>query len=535
MQGMAQEDAVALGAQFVDDLEAERERIVAELFQIAGDPRGLAALREQVQAQLSFQRERRSEIEAIVRTGAATGDQLNTIQAELEQIDLDLARLLKNAIDLDTLETAEMQEMLKLREKFLRLGYSATHTEATGLLRNAHELREQALHGAIVAAARAPLMELPGASGHPTALDGITGIALSELVTRFCRENLKSGIWKEATELDYQGDFSQFVKIVGDKQTTEISKAVVVRAKEIWLDLPANINKRADLRGKSIDEILALGLPSQSATNVAKKWDRVKTLFTWAKAHGYVAENFTDGISVKAKGTARAKFTELDLQAIFGSGEYRNAEFDEAFKYWVPMIGLFSGARLEEICQLQMPDVKEHACGYFFHFTTITDAVDGDPSHRKNLKNASSDRICPVHPKLVEMGLIDYIQDLQSKGFKRLFPELKVDGLGKVGPRASEWFTDYRRAKNVGAVNGHSTKVFHSFRHTMNAQLQRIGVAQEIREMLCGHQSKSINVAVYGGQDLDQLLVDAIIKLTYGLEFTPFKLVDKRSPNVPRA
>jgi integrase len=112
---------------------------------------------------------------------------------------------------------------------------------------------------------------------------------------------------------------------------------------------------------------------------------------------------------------------------------------------------------------------------------------------------------------------------LRARGESRLFPELPLDATGRHSPRASEWFTDYRRACGVGAATGRSRKVFHSFRHTMNATLQREGVPQELREALTGHASEAINVRVYGGTIAVGRLAEAIAVLRYPVRIARYR------------
>jgi hypothetical protein len=56
----------------------------------------------------------------------------------------------------------------------------------------------------------------------------------------------------------------------------------------------------------------------------------------------------------------------------------------------------------------------------------------------------------------------------------------------------------------------------------MNSALQRAGVAQEIREALSGHTSKSINVRVYSDTPGLQHLKEGMEKLTYKVAIPPF-------------
>jgi len=222
--------------------------------------------------------------------------------------------------------------------------------------------------------------------------------------------------------------------------------------------LPVNMNKLSATRGKSVDEILALGLPPQSATTVRKKWKRFISFLDWAEGRGHVEKNLARGVKIRARHGSYEKFTDDDLRRLFETDEYASG-FDEAFKYWVPLIGLFSGARLEEICQLHVADVTTIDGVLCFRITTQVDPEHGDPSHEKRLKTAdSSARICPVHPVLIDLGFAGFVDDLRKRGHKRLFPELRVDGQGRVGGRATEWFTAYRRSRKVGDVAGRSRK-----------------------------------------------------------------------------
>ncbi len=284
------------------------------------------------------------------------------------------------------------------------------------------------------------------------------------------------------------------------------------------------MNKLRETKGKSIEEILALELPPQSAVTVRKKWGRLISFCAWLEGKGLLDRNYAAGKKPKAKAQSYEKFSKTDLIALFESEEYRSGSFTEPFQYWLPLLGLYTGARLEELAQLHLADIKEdpETGVLVFEITAETDAESGAAT-TKNLKNGTTARTCPVHSAVMDAGLLAYVEALRSAGYDRLFPELTLDGVGKVAPRASEWFTEYRRSKGVGDLTGRSSKVFHSFRHTMNATLQKGGIPQEIREALSGHVSKAINIRIYGGTLLVRALKDSLEKLDYGLTLTAFK------------
>jgi integrase len=79
--------------------------------------------------------------------------------------------------------------------------------------------------------------------------------------------------------------------------------------------LPPNINKIPELREKSIDDILALGLTAQSATTVRKKWSRLQAFFEWAVGQGYADQNYAKG--KKPKGNLSEEWQR--------DGQYTNA------------------------------------------------------------------------------------------------------------------------------------------------------------------------------------------------------------------
>lgn len=102
--------------------------------------------------------------------------------------------------------------------------------------------------------------------------------------------------------------------------------------------------------------------------------------------------------------------------------------------FWVPLIGLFTGARSGEIIQLRVEDVREeHGVP---HFDINDDGAD------KRLKTAHSKRTTPVHPVLVELGLLDHVERQKRQGEQRLFPEMKM---GEDGYYSSPHSKHFRR------------------------------------------------------------------------------------------
>ncbi|TOB10324.1 hypothetical protein CGK12_24715, partial [Vibrio parahaemolyticus] len=54
----------------------------------------------------------------------------------------------------------------------------------------------------------------------------------------------------------------------------------------------------------------------------------------------------------------RKVFTESDLKKIFSLDVFKRRSKD-AWHYWLPILGLYTGARINELCQLYTDNVKE--------------------------------------------------------------------------------------------------------------------------------------------------------------------------------
>lgn len=177
----------------------------------------------------------------------------------------------------------------------------------------------------------------------------------------------------------------------------------------------------------------------------------------------------------RGKRNAKEPFTDDELTGIFSCRYFWQPAYNLPHQYWTPVIGLFTGARLSEICQLTTGDIKEYAPGAWqISFNDDEDGEDDDDGSRrksnKRLKNKSSRRVIPVHPQLVELGLIDYWKKRKKEGDVNLLgvEAAEKDGYGKV---PGDFFRNRLLREYVG-INS-ETKVFHSFRYTFITRLRQ--------------------------------------------------------------
>jgi len=133
--------------------------------------------------------------------------------------------------------------------------------------------------------------------------------------------------------------------------------------------------------------------------------------------HFYCNTNPFTGMKIKQKKSPRDerdRFSEKEIKEIFSKQNYLHltkVEKDSYSKYWVPLIGCFTGMRCGEICSLYLDNVKEIK-GNHRNKRWCFDILEEPNRPDKKLKNQSSRRIVPIHDTLIDLGFIDFIKTL---------------------------------------------------------------------------------------------------------------------------
>ena len=194
---------------------------------------------------------------------------------------------------------------------------------------------------------------------------------------------------------------------------------------------------------------------------------------------------------------------------------------DPNLKYWLPLLALYTGATLAELCQLHLSDVYQHkAFDGSEHWI-----IDFNKSENKRLKNKFRARLIPVSKVLINLGFIDHVQSLSLTGEIELFPTAKRSSGGNgFFMTEGQWWGIY--SDNAGITDKDVT--FHSFRHVIATYLDKIHCESAIMSAILGHAIQSTLTKNYskGGYRVKDIapLVVAINKIDYGLNHHPFKL-----------
>ncbi|MBT4643365.1 MAG: site-specific integrase [Deltaproteobacteria bacterium] len=343
---------------------------------------------------------------------------------------------------------------------------------------------------------------------------------ISKVAEEYYEEMKTNGVWSPKSELEKRSAIDRLIEIIGDLTVDKLSHEVARKYKRILMKLPANMRKDPRYRDLSIPEIMKLKDVKPIAPNtVNNNMSTVIAFMTWVNNHGYIKDkvNFFEGMKVTKKKKAqdeRKPFSSLDLKKIFDPEKYLRETDENSFRYWVPLLGLFTGARINEICQLHVEDIKYSQKDGLWCLD-INDKSD-DSENPKKLKNKASSRVIPIHPKLIELGFINFVQKQKKSNQVRIFPELtlRIDGFYR---KPGRWFNESYLRKKVGITD--PEKSFHSFRHTVIDGLKQKGVGESYISEYVGHSSgDSETFGRYGKQYQPSVLMDEVVgKIKYNL------------------
>jgi integrase len=139
--------------------------------------------------------------------------------------------------------------------------------------------------------------------------------------------------------------------------------------------------------------------------------------------------------------------TVPELQTLFEGPGFAAiaADPEREALYWLPIVGLYTGARPRELCQLNPQCDFGTADGIpYLDFDKTSPAGRGVV---KNVKNGEARRI-PLHPELVRMGFPGYLTRMKEEGADRMFPTFRAKK-GNPYEVAGALFTEFLKAEGL--------------------------------------------------------------------------------------
>ena len=361
----------------------------------------------------------------------------------------------------------------------------------------------------------------------PRALPAVEPESCSELkFSAFIKDYFKRkcGNLKTDQRRRRQDQCNIFMDLMGDLSMAKITRPLLRQFSDLIAKIPDerhNVRRKFKCPQATFKDLIALAeqhsLPRLTINAQHRLLDGMSEIFNWAieetvmvnnPAYGLGGEAFINSGKLKIKPQdQRDALSNDDLNRIFlakwfvnGTGEKTAVGKFYAYRphyFWLPLLALYGGGRINELSQLYLNDVKKiHGVDYLdfnLEGENKKDADDPDifPSLAtdKSLKTVNSARIIPIHQKLLDLDFLGYVEALRASGYTRLFPELKFDANKGYGKAAGKWFNERFLGIEL-EIPRNGRKTFHSMRHNFATALGIANIAANVKSDLMGHARK---------------------------------------------
>jgi integrase len=339
------------------------------------------------------------------------------------------------------------------------------------------------------------------------------------------------------TLTEYERAIELFIQLHGNLPVSAITRTHARTFREALQDIP-RIRTGRQLK-QSLPELAQWGrehpdAPRLSAGTINKIIGGVQAVSVWAHDHGIIPDNLAwhdpfGRMRLEEDDPEREPFTADELRTLFASPVFTRGKRPKGCQgeaaFWLPVLGLFTGARRGELAALTVEDV-----GPIENTKHIAFTFKADKKRGKTVKTKSSARIVPLHPELKRLGLLEFVAAVKrERGASAwLFPGISPDCNG--GAKAwTKWFGRYLAKVRIKG-DSNTDKVFHSFRHTFKDALRQAGVAEDINDALTGHSARTVG-RDYGAKKMlrrfgAKALASAVSRVKYkGLDLSDLSTV----------
>lgn len=360
-----------------------------------------------------------------------------------------------------------------------------------------------------------------------------TKVLLSAAINKYFTEREEDDEIDKMTLAEYRAGCKNLIDLVGDKPAAELTREDIRHFQKQLSKVPAYAATKKETKGKSLIEAIAAGekhqLTTLSESSLEKKLGTVKGFIEWASSDGVRIMPYNVGKDIKVskpkiKSKAVDKRKALDNADLQGmvTGFLTERDLGTFLKYperyWIQLIAIFSGMRLEEIAQLLTSDVKEIEDIWCFDANWF----DENEQVVKHLKNNNAKRLIPLHPELIKLGLLDYVEQVKAAKQPRLWMVLsRAAKSGKYQRKFKDWYngTDRRTGFRKTYISVDPLKTFHSTRHTITNFFKQNAFQEHVVAELLGQEHPNITYSTYGNPLRAQTKLTTLEKLHYDVDF----------------
>ncbi len=333
-------------------------------------------------------------------------------------------------------------------------------------------------------------------------------LSLIEAVNRYTsRKEFTSKALK--TQLSYKDGLDLLCRYFGDgREVHTLWPDDLESFRDSILDrLPPNLPPRGD-----IVELCKKAEKSISGASKNKHLSSIRGFFRWAKdSANIIRTNPTLALgqfAAKAE-TTRVPFSDSEIKVI---AEDTASEVKEPYRFWLPRLAMYTGARLSELCQLEPTDLAKEQGRWCLRIDN-SEAEDG---RGKRTKTAGAKRLVPLHKSLIEAGFPAFMQ-AQRHEHGRIWQEAvwsETNGWGgKLGKNLN------RAIGRVVTAKDGEQKSFHSFRHSVSDKLRNAQIEFGVIDAFLGWSTAERKAAMrdqYGDKSISfNKLVSAVDAIAY--------------------
>ena len=374
---------------------------------------------------------------------------------------------------------------------------------------------------------------LSSSSSQP--INNVKSVSLAHAIAEYVAIQADRKVWSDGSKRQRKSYLSVFADIVGQHlDISMVDKDAITSYQRTLRNLPTNVNKHFDrpndislrpihykhiAESHSREKLSARGLQSHFIT--------VKPFLSWCVDTGYLTQDYRTILAIGKREIQKTKvevlpFSLEHLSKMFTSYIYSDysisREKPNAFHFWMPLLGLFTGARENEIATLRLSDIK------IIDSILCIDINDGHEG--KTLKTEAARRSVPLGQAIINAGFESYLQT-RRKESKVKDPTLfelpnHRDGVSRA---VSKWFNENFKVKCELTTTGKTKICFHSFRHTLINKLRstKVGnslVPDRIVKEIVGHEMGDVTSDVYGHNHDVALKKEAIDNVNFGIDLS---------------
>ena len=265
-----------------------------------------------------------------------------------------------------------------------------------------------------------------------------------------------------------------------DAPVYKITRDNLLEFRDLLYKIPTKLAQKSKYKDKSLSQILKLGEKDDklSEPTIQKYMIRVIQFFNYCFDSSYIGKSITAKMNVKIdidpSERAVLPYDVSEARKIFEivtsikqSGKSPSSRIEASELYYVTMIAAYSGMRIKEITQLHKEDIALKDRIYCFNINTN----DG-----KTTKTKNSIRFVPIHSKLIDLGLLEYVNSKKS---------------GNIFKVSNKDFSEIFRSQiQRKFIDKDSKKTFYSFRHYFIDYLVQREVEANLIAQIVGHEKQ---------------------------------------------